>query len=111
MAWGNLAGAAPGQEGDTPAAMSLLTLSLHQGACRKEIDFYAEAEHSALLEWSRGGYILLALHAMDVDEMLIVCPYDRAVIQPMAAMLPYVVADLASFQVRTVSPANFIHRR
>ena len=106
MAWRNLAGVVSERAGDTPAAMSLLTLSLHEDACRNELDFYADAERGALLEWSRNGYILLALQALDRDEILIVCPYERSVIQPMAAMLPYVVADLASFQLLAVSPAD-----
>lgn len=111
MAWDKLADDAGGRTGAPQAAMSLLTLSLRAGVCASEIDFYAEAERSALREWSRKGYILLALQTIDFDEMMIVCPYDRTVIMPMAEVLPYVVADIASYRVQAVSAANFVSTR
>jgi hypothetical protein len=109
MAWQSLASAAMETPDGAGAAMSLVTLSLVGGVCDHELAFYAEAERSALAKWHSNGLILLAFCTLELNEMVIVCPCTKEVIMPEAAMLPYVTAELATYDVRAVAPIRFIH--
>jgi hypothetical protein len=93
---------------DESMPLTLVTLTVMANAQRDEVLFYADAEFEMLVEWARAGRFILALNAVDRNELTLLCVENVPDMTAELERLPLVMAGLASFDIRVVMPLQFL---
>lgn len=88
----------------TDMPLTLVTLSAMEHAERDEVAFYSDAEYAALIDWARMGRFILALSAVERDELTLLCVQSPDEMLMQVENLPLVSAGLATFDIRRVMP-------
>jgi hypothetical protein len=94
---------------DETMPLTLVTLTAKPTAESEEMAFYRNAEFEMLVEWARMGRFILALNAVDRNELTLLCVENLDEMTAEVQRLPLVAAGLACSDIRVVMPLQFLN--
>ncbi len=107
MPWARLASPFAQERPGSPALsppLTLVTLTVCDGVTRDEIEFYGDAEMTAIKRWAHHGSFILALTAVGRGELTLLCPANARSTLSAVKQLPMVSAGIADYDIRGVQP-------